>query len=217
MNASALSLIECLCSIIESKDMVKKNHNEHVRRYTELMLEKVMRFYPDYGLTAEDCDRICKASIMHDIGKISVPDKIRQKPSRLNEDEYLVVKNHTKRGKQIFDAVLATMSPQDEDYKLFQYCAEICMYHHERYDGNGYPMGLKGDDIPIAAQIVGLADAYDSLVSERIFKNAYSREHAFDMIVEGDCGVFSTRILEVFRMVRLEMEEILEKEELQEK
>lgn len=213
MNDSALALIENLCSVIESKDMITERHSEHIRRFTELMLEKVMRFYPDYGLSTEDCRRIVIASTMHDIGKVAIPDKILHKPSRFNYDEYQIVQNHTKKGKQIFDAVLATMSPGDEDYKLFQYCAEICMYHHERYDGNGYPMGLKGNDIPISAQVVGLADAYDSLVSDRIYKCAFSRSDAFDMIVEGDCGVFSTRMLEVFRMVRLEMEEILEKEE----
>ena len=212
MNNSSLILLEYLSSIIESRDLITDRHDEHIRRFTALMLEKVRRFYPDYGLSAEDCRKIVIASAMHDIGKIAVPDKILMKPSRLNEDEYRVVKNHTKKGKKIFDRVLAKMSPEDEDYKLFQYCGEICMYHHERYDGNGYPMGLKGDEIPISAQVVGLADAYDSLLSDRLYKSAHSKEDAFDMIIEGDCGVFSTRMLEIFQVVRMELEELLEKE-----
>lgn len=214
MNNSSLVLLEYLSSIIESRDLTIDRHDEHIRRFTALMLEKIRQFYPDYGLTAEDCRKIVIASAMHDIGKVAVPDKILMKPSRLSEDEYRVVKNHTKKGKRIFEHVLSKMSPKDEDYKLFQYCAEICMYHHERYDGNGYPLGLKGDDIPISAQVVGLADAYDSLLSDRLYKSAHSKEDAFDMIVEGDCGVFSTRMLDIFRVVRMEIEELLEKEKI---
>ena len=213
MDRSSFILLEHLISIIESRDLVTDLHCKHVRRFTELMLEQVRKFYPDYGLTAEDCKYIVIASTMHDMGKIVVPDKIMLKPSRYNDDEFRVMKNHTKRGKKIFDHVLAQMKPEDKDYKLFQYCAEICMYHHERYDGNGYPEGLKGDAIPISAQVVGLADSYDSLISQRLYKAAYKKQDAFEMIIEGECGVFSTRLLEVFRMVRMEIEEILEKEE----
>lgn len=212
MDNSSLILLEYLSSIIESRDLVTDAHSEHIRRITELMLDQVRKFYPDYGLTAEDCRKIVIASAMHDVGKVAVPDKILMKPSRLSEDEFQIVQNHTKKGRKIFDHVLAKMDTSDEDYKLFQYCAEICMCHHERYDGNGYPRGLKGDDIPISAQVVGLADSYDSLVSDRLYKSAYKKEDAFEMIVEGECGVFSTRLLEVFRMVRIEIEEILEEE-----
>ncbi len=212
MNHSSLLLLEYLSSVIENRSLITDRHDEHIRLFTALMLEKIRQFYPDYGLTAENCREIVMASAMHDIGKVAIPDKILMKTSRLTDDEYRLVKNHTKKGKQIFDHILSKMNPEDEDYQLFQYCAEICMCHHERYDGNGYPGGLKGDDIPISAQVVGLADAYDSLLSDRLYKSAHTREDAFNMIVEGDCGVFSTRMLEIFRMVRLELEELLEKE-----
>lgn len=212
MDNSSLILLEYLSSIIESRDLVTDMHSEHIRRITELMLDQIRKFCPDYGLTAEDCRKIVIASAMHDVGKVAVPDKILMKPSRLTADEFQIVQNHTKKGRKIFEHVLAKMDPKDEDYKLFQYCAEICMCHHERYDGNGYPRGLKGDDIPISAQVVGLADSYDSLVSDRLYKSAYKKEDAYEMIVEGECGMFSTRLLEVFRMVRMEIEEILEKE-----
>ena len=212
MDKSAMVLLEYLCSIIECGDLVTDKHSEHIRRFTELMLYQIRKFYPDYGLSAEDCRMIVTASAMHDVGKIAVPDKILLKPSRLSDDEFQTFQNHTKRGKKIFDYVLARMDPKDPDYKLFRYCSEICMCHHERYDGNGYPRGLKGDKIPISAQVVGLADSYDSLVGNRIYKSASTKEQAFEMIVEGECGVFSTRLLEVFRIVRLEIEELLEKE-----
>ena len=100
------------------------------------------------------------------------------------------------------------MSESDPDYRLFDFCADICMYHHEKYDGRGYPEQLKGNDIPIWAQVVGLVDAYDSLLSERIYKPAFSKEEAFDMIVGGECGTFNPRLIEIFRMVRMELEEI---------
>lgn len=212
MDNSSLILLEYLSSIIESRNLVIDMHSEHIRWITEIMLDQIRKFCPDYGLTAEDCRKIVIASAMHDVGKVAVPDKILMKPSRLTADEFQIVQNHTKKGWKIFDHVLAKMDPKDEDYKLFQYCAEICMCHHERYDGNGYPRGLKGDDIPISAQVVGLADSYDSLVSDRLYKSAYKKEDAFEMIVEGECGVFSTRLLEVFRIVRMEIEEMLEKE-----
>ena len=201
-------LIEYLISIIESRDFSAEFHCEKVRRYTEVLLEKIQKYCPEYHLTDEQCEKISFAAMFHDMGKISVPDRILQKPGRLTFDEFQIMKNHTRKGRQIFDNVLQKMSKKDEDYSLFQYCAEICMYHHERFDGGGYPLGLKKDDIPIAAQVVGLADAYDALISERIYKPAFDKEEAFEMIVEGKCGIFNPRLIEIFSMVRMELEEI---------
>lgn len=208
-------LIEYLSSLIESRDFQADHHCEHIRRFTEIILEKVMRFCPEYGLTSEDCEKIAFAATLHDLGKISISDKILQKPGRLTYDEFQIMKNHTRKGKKIFDHVLQTMDPEDPDYSLFQYCAEVCMYHHERFDGGGYPEGLKENEIPVSAQIVGLVDAYDALVSERVYKPAYDKGEAFEMIVEGECGVFSPRLLEIFRMVRMELEEILDENEIE--
>ena len=147
---------------------------------------------------------------MHDIGKISVSDRVLQKPCRLSPDETEIMKNHTRKGKQIFDRVMKNLDENSSDYEVFQCCGDVCMSHHERFDGGGYPEGLKGNEIPISAQVVGLMDAYDALVSERIYKVAYDKNEAFEMIVEGECGVFNPRLIEIFRMVRMELEEVLE-------
>lgn len=203
-------LLEYLISIIESRDFSAEHHCERVRLYTEVLLEKVMKYCPEYHLTDKKCKQIAFAAMFHDMGKISVPDRILQKPGRLSYDEFQIVKNHTRKGRQIFEHVLKTMSKKDEEFTIYQYCAEICMYHHERFDGGGYPSGLKKDEIPISAQVVGLADAYDALISERIYKPAFDKEEAFEMIVDGKCGIFHPRLIEIFSMVRMELEEIQE-------
>jgi putative two-component system response regulator len=208
MKDSEMLLIESLCGIIENRDFANDWHCDHIRRFTEIMLDKVVKYCPEYQLTAKDCQDIVLASAMHDIGMISVPDRILQKPGRLTYDEFQIVKNHTRKGKKIFDGLLKKIDSSDPHYSLYRFCSDICMYHHERFDGEGYPEKLKGNDIPIAAQIVGLADVYDSLLSEKLYKPAYSKEEAFEMILEGECGVFSVRLLEIFSMVRMELEEI---------
>lgn len=204
-------LIEYLISVIESRDFSAEHHCQKMRLFTEVLLEKVRKYCPEYHLTKEQCDKISFAAMMHDMGKISIPDRILQKPGRLTHDEFQIIKNHTRKGRQIFDHVLQTMTEKDEEYELFRYCAEVCMYHHERFDGGGYPAGLKNNEIPISAQVVGLVDAYDALISERIYKPACDLDEAFDMIVEGKCGIFNPRLIEIFSMVRMELEEIQEK------
>jgi putative two-component system response regulator len=161
-------------------------------------------------LTKKDKDGISLAAVVHDIGKIAVPDWILQKPGRLTFEEFQIVKNHTRKGKKMFEKFLDSIDKSSDKYKQLICCADVCMSHHERYDGDGYPEGLKGEEIPIAAQIVGIADAYDVLVSEKIYKSAYSKEEAFDMILEGECGAFSPKLLQIFRMSRMELEEIYE-------
>lgn len=203
-------LIEYLSSLIECRDFTAEHHCEQIRRLTEIMLEKIMQFCPEYKLTPEECKRISFAATMHDLGKISISDRILQKPGRLSFEEFEIMKNHTRKGQQIFEHVLQNIEEDSSDYALFKCCGEVCLYHHERFDGGGYPEGLKGADIPISAQVVGLMDAYDALVSERIYKPAYEKEEAFEMIIEGECGVFNPRLIEIFRMVRMELEEILD-------
>ena len=141
---------------------------------------------------------------MHDVGKIAIPDKILLKPARLTPDEFEVIKTHTTKGCEI----IKTLDFID-DQKFFNYCLDICRYHHERYDGKGYPDGLKGEEIPIWAQCVSLADVYDALVSERVYKAAYSPEDAYEMILNGECEVFSPRIIECFSGLRGEFEEMI--------
>ncbi|MBO5489489.1 MAG: HD domain-containing protein [Eubacterium sp.] len=213
MKNAEQKLLIYICSLVESRDFSAEHHCEQIRRFTEIILDKVIRFCPEYGLTEEQCRKISYASATHDIGKLSIPDRILNKPGRLTEDEFMLMKNHTMKGKYIFDHVLNELDEDDEDYELLNYCREICLYHHERFDGEGYPERLKGNSIPISAQVVGLVDAYDALVSDRIYKPAFPKEEAFEMIVEGECGVFNPRLIEIFRMVRMELEEILEQTE----
>lgn len=203
-------LIEYLISVIESRDFFAEHHCEKVRKFTEIMLDKIRQFCPEYKLGERDCEHIAFAAMMHDLGKIAIPDRILHKPGRLSFEESQIMQNHTRKGRQIFEQIQKSMKQEDLDYDLFRYCGEVCMYHHERFDGGGYPIGLAKDDIPISAQIVGLADAYDALISERIYKPAYGKSEAFEMIVKGECGIFNPRLTEIFSLVRMELEEIQE-------
>lgn len=203
-------LIEYLLSVIENRYLYAENHCEKVRRFTEILLHKIQEFYPDLKINQKKCEQISFAALMHDVGKIAIPDHILHKPGKLSHDEFQIMKNHTRKGRKIFEHMQQKVDPKGEEYQLFQYCAEVCMYHHERFDGGGYPLGLAKNDIPISAQVVGLADAYDSLISERIYKSAYNKAEAFEMITEGECGIFSPRLIEIFSMVRMEIEEAQE-------
>ena len=131
-------------------------------------------------------DNIVEASALHDLGKISIPDKILLKPGRLTKEEFEYMKLHTVKGCELIQAVNLEQSEE-----LKQICYDIIRYHHERYDGKGYPDGLKGDEIPVSAQLVSLADVYDALINERCYKDAFSNEKAFNMIMNGECGTFS--------------------------
>ncbi len=138
---------------------------------------------------------------MHDVGKIAIPDKILLKPGKLTRDEFDVMKSHTTKGCKIIKQLEFV-----DDKEFYNNCFDICRFHHEKYDGNGYPDNLKGDEIPISAQIVSIADVYDALVSERVYKSAYSSEKAYDMILHGECGMFNPKLIECFKMVRGEFE-----------
>ncbi|MDE7095425.1 MAG: diguanylate cyclase, partial [Anaeroplasmataceae bacterium] len=156
-----------------------------------------------YGLTQMDISLISTASALHDIGKIGIPDEILNKPGRFTDEEYAIMKKHSELGASMLDDLDFL-----QDEKLVKYAREICRWHHERYDGRGYPDGLKGDDIPISAQIVALADVYDALTSPRVYKPAFPHEKAIHMIVNGECGAFNPLLIECL----LEVEETLAKE-----
>lgn len=203
-------LWECFSSIVELGNLSSDGHSRRVRMCTELLLDKFMPFFPEYGLTKKDRERIAFAAVVHDIGKLAVPDWVLMKPGQLTFEEFEIAKSHTRKGSRMFEKLLRGLEPGSAYYKLYKCCAQVCMSHHERYDGEGYPQGLKGDEIPIGAQIAGLADAYDVLVSERIYKMAYSKDEAFEMVMEGECGVFSSKLLQVFQISRMEIEEIYE-------
>lgn len=194
-----------ISSIIEARNPICGKHTRYVRRFTEIIANDVMKHCPQYGLTPEKVQQIIQASIMHDIGKVTVPDAILLKPARFSDEEYIQVKTHTTVGKMLFDN---TGQIWGKDYA--DLCRDIILYHHERYDGNGYPHGLKGEEIPIAAQIVSLADVYDALVSQRVYKDNIEPQKAYEMIMRGECGAFSANMLGSLERTKSQLESLLQ-------
>lgn len=190
-------LTDALSTVIEYRSLESGQHILRIRMFTKVLSEEIARRYPEYQLNAAKIDVIARASAMHDIGKIAIPDSILNKPGRLTEAEFAVMKTHAVKGAEI----LAGLG-QMEDREFLQYAYNICRYHHERWDGRGYPDGLKGENIPICAQAVGIADAYDALTTDRVYKAAYSHEKAAAMILNGECGTFSSALLECFKNVQ---------------
>lgn len=189
-------MVDALSSIIEYRSAESGQHILRIRRFTKILLEEVRRGCPEYQLTDEVISVISSAAALHDVGKIAIPDAILTKPGKLTEEEWEVMKTHSIMGCHILDSV-ADMGNRE----YLRYAYNICRYHHERWDGTGYPEGLSGEDIPICAQVVGLADAYDALTSKRVYKDAYPFETAVNMILKGECGAFSPKLLECFKHV----------------
>ena len=196
-------IIEILGTVVEYRNLESGEHVKRVEEYTRILAESFMVEYPEYDLTQDKIDVIVSASALHDIGKITIPDSILLKPGRLTKDEFEYMKSHTTRGCELLESMKNVLDPKYEKVS-----SEICRHHHERFDGKGYPDGLEGDAIPLSAQLVSVADVYDALVNERCYKDAFSPEEAFRMIVNGECGVFSPRLMEVFRKVRSQFEKI---------
>lgn len=194
-------IIEVLGMVTEYRDKESGEHILRVKTYTEIIAMEAMKEYPEYQLTEEKVQQIALASVLHDIGKICIPDRILLKPGRLTDDEYEFMKSHASRGAEMLSQISGAW-----DREFGDICYDICRHHHEKYDGRGYPDGLKGEEIPIAAQLVSIADVYDALVTERIYKEAYTPDQAFHMIVTGECGMFSPKLMECFRNVRSEIE-----------
>ena len=203
LRKTNIGIIDVLGAVVEYRDYDSGEHIDRVKEYTRVLAERVAKEFPEYGLTPERIDVITSASALHDVGKIMVPDEILLKPGKLTKEEFAIMKKHSAKGAEILQGV---ENLWDEEYHRTSY--EICKYHHERYDGKGYPEGLAGDDIPISAQIVSVADVYDALVNERVYKAAFSKSEAFRMIVDGECGVFSPKILKCFTKERKTFEKI---------
>lgn len=200
------NIIGILGAVVESRDLESGEHIQRVKGYTQLLAKQLMEDCPEYGLTEKDISLIVEASALHDIGKIAIPDNILLKPGKLTLEEYETMKTHTIRGCEVLSKI---ESAWDDVYSKYSY--EICRHHHERYDGKGYPDGLKGDEIPVSAQCVSIADVYDALVNVRCYKEAYTHEKAYSMIMNGECGTFSPKLLAAFAkqkeaFARLEME-----------
>ena len=198
-------IIDILGTVVEYRSLESGEHIKRVKGFTKILGEEFSKDYPEYGIDEEKLEIITSASALHDIGKIAIPDNILLKPSRLTDEEFTCMKTHTIRGCEILSDIKDVW---DDEYN--KTCYEICRYHHERYDGKGYPDGLKGDEIPISAQLVSIADVYDALTNERCYKKAFSTSEAYDMIINNKCGVFSPRLMEVFKKVRGKFEEIVD-------
>ncbi len=223
-------MIEILSNIVEFRNGESGLHVLHIRTFTELILRHLLTKTDQYAISKRDIPLICNASALHDIGKISIPEEVLNKPGAFNKEEYELMKTHSMEGAKI----LQNISFREND-SLVKYAYQICRWHHERYDGKGYPDGLKGDEIPIVAQVVALADVYDALTSKRVYKAAYSHEESIRMILNGECGTFNPLLLEclkeiegslqqelsgistkheIQREVRLVVEQIMEKNDL---
>ncbi len=187
-------LIDILSHIVEFRNTESGLHVLHMKQLTELLLSELLQKTDMYHLDAAKRDLIVTASALHDIGKIAIPEEILNKPGRLTKEEFEIMKTHTTIGSEMLDKIEGY-----GDEPLVRTAYAICRWHHERYDGRGYPDGLVGEQIPISAQIVALADVYDALVSERSYKKAFSHETAVQMILNGECGAFNPLILDCLR------------------
>lgn len=195
-------MIEILSNIVEFRNGESGLHVLHIRILTELFLRSLLEKTDKYDISSRDIPVVCNASALHDIGKIVIPESILNKPGRLTNEEFAIMKTHSAEGAKILQGI-----PMREDMPLLRIAYQICRWHHERYDGRGYPDGLKGDEIPIVAQVVALADVYDALTSKRAYKDAFSHEKAVNMILNGECGTFNPLLLECLKDIEGTLEQ----------
>ena len=183
-------MISILSHIVEFRNEESGLHVLHIQTMTEILLKSLMRKTDKYKLDRETINLISNASTLHDVGKIGIPSEILNKPGKFTDEEFAIMKGHSQMGADMMKGV------PFQDEPLVKYAYEICRWHHERYNGRGYPDGLVGEEIPISAQVVSLADVYDALTSERVYKPAHSHEKALAMILNNECGVFQPLLLE---------------------
>lgn len=198
------NMVDLLGMVVEYRHSESGQHVHRVKTYTELLCRQLQKDYPEYGLDEEQIERIAQASVLHDLGKIAIADSILLKPGRLTDEEFAQMKQHTVLGDELVGEVKGAW-----DAEFAKTVHEICRHHHERYDGRGYPDGLKGEEIPIAAQAVSIADVYDALVTDRVYKAAYTPEEAYNMIQNGECGTFSPKLLKCLEELRGQFEEVV--------
>ena len=193
-------MVSILSHIVEFRNGESGLHVVNINSVSALILEQLVQKTDMYKLSWARQYMIATASALHDIGKIGIDEKILNKPGRLTPEEYEIMKTHSVIGYDMLDSIELY---QDEE--LVKVAKEICRWHHERYDGRGYPDGLKGEEIPVSAQVVSLADVYDALVSERVYKKAFSHEQAMNMILNGECGAFNPILLECLKDIQDEL------------
>lgn len=200
-------LVSALGSVVEFRSLESGDHVKRVMDFTRIILEYIKCSYPEYHLTDHQINLIVQASALHDVGKIAIPDDILKAPRKLTIEEFTEMKKHTDYGCEILERFKLT------DSEFYKYCYDICRWHHEKIDGKGYPDGLKGDDIPIYCQAVSVADCFDALVSERVYKPARTPEVAYDMIKNGECGAFSEVIMNCFEKAKPEIIKTVENQQ----
>lgn len=193
---NSLVMVEILSNIVEFRNGESGLHVVHIRILTDILLHKLMELTDRYPLSTAEVNVLVNASALHDIGKISIPEEILNKPGKLTAEEFEIMKNHSAIGAQILES-----TPYHNDNELVKAARDICRWHHERWDGRGYPDGLTGDAIPIGPQVVALADVYDALTSERVYKPSFSHEKAMDMILGGECGAFNPILIDCLKAV----------------
>ena len=196
-------MIEALSTAIEFRS---GESGEHVRRIHDITEYMLLHTDLGAGLSKETISHIALAAIMHDVGKIAIPDAILNKPGRLTADEFEIMKTHTVQGGLLLEKI-----PQMKEHAIFEYAYDIARHHHERWDGRGYPDGLKGEENSIWAQIVSIADVYDALISKRVYKPAFAVEEALNMIAGGQCGTFNPALLDRFMSVEPKIRLLYEK------
>ncbi len=191
------AIIETLSTAIEFRSGESGEHVKRIRKLTEIfLLELRKRFADKYDFSDEEIDRIAVAAIMHDVGKIAIADSILNKPGKLTKEEFEIMKTHTLKGCEVLEQI-----PKYHENPLYIYAYDICRNHHERWDGKGYPDGLKENEISIWSQVVAIADVFDALTNKRIYKPAFSKEKALEMIQNGECGCFNPEILSILPLV----------------
>ena len=196
LQGNQWAIIDTLGQALESRDVESGNHTRRMREITETFLKHLSIIHPEYMLSEKKIQQIAQVTPLHDIGKIAIPDRILLKPEsegRLTEAEFETMKTHTIAGCQLIDSI-----PNFRGTQMYTYSYNICRYHHERWDGKGYPDHLVGNQIPLEAQVVAMADVYDALISKRVYKPAFTNEDSKRMINDGECGAFNPDILQCF-------------------
>lgn len=196
LKETSLAMVDTLSTVIEFRDCESGQHIKRIRTMTKILMKALGSVEPAYAFTPAQIDAVSIASAMHDVGKIAIPDFILNKPGRLTAEEFEIMKEHTVSGCEILESVELLRNSD-----TYVYYRDICRWHHEKWDGKGYPDGLKENEIPLWAQVVSLTDCYDALVSKRIYKPAYSHEKAVEMIQIGECGQFNPKLLKAFSQV----------------
>lgn len=204
LKQANLFIIDTLSTVVEFRNGESGSHTRRVRYLTKLLLQELMKRYPEYGLKDSQIEEMSNAAALHDLGKICIPENILNKPGKLTYEEFELMKTHTIRGAEILKTIHHV-----HDEKYMEYCYNICRYHHERWDGKGYPDGLHGHEIPLCAQVVSIADVYDALVSTRVYKGPYKHDVALRMILNGECGNFNPQLLECLVVYENDIEEKL--------